>query len=102
MVVKYSRAQRRHDYARLKNKRQYHWGYGHKDEWNGRNANRGMISFMPKDVAGMVADTPAICSCEMCKNERRSAFSDSPLTMQERRREYDLQEGLDEYYATLL
>jgi len=33
MTEKYSRAQRRADRKRIIVKRQFHWGYGHKQEW---------------------------------------------------------------------
>ena len=97
MTHKFSRAQRRADRVRLKEKRQYHWGYGHKNDW-GRDAERGEICYMPPKVAGSVIETPTPCSCEMCRNERHSAFADNPLTMQERRQLDSFKDGLEEYY----
>ena len=73
MTQKFSRAQRRSDYARLKRKRQFHYGYGYKDEWNGMSPKAGDINFMPEDVAGKVTRTPCNCSCWMCGNPRRGA-----------------------------
>ena len=84
MIVKNSRAQRRHDRARLKKKRQYHWGYGHVSEWVGRTPEKaGEINYMSPKAAGMVVNTPAPCSCYMCGNPRRNSWGESPLTMQE-------------------
>lgn len=73
MVEKYSRAQRRHDRARLKIKRQYHWGYGLKKQMRGGKADntKGMIHYMSKKVAGKVVNTPTPCACMLCANPRR-------------------------------
>lgn len=98
MTQKYSRAQRRADYARLKKKRQYHWGYGHKNGWGREAEGRGEICFMTPRVAGGVVNTPTPCSCEMCRNERNSAFADNPLTMQERRALDYYNDSVEEYY----
>lgn len=98
MVIKNSRARRRHDRARLKNKRQFHWGYGHISEWVGRTPDvAGEINYMSARVAGGVVNTPTPCSCEMCKNKRKSAWSESPLTMQERKAEGAYKDGIEEY-----
>ncbi len=87
MVNKYSRAQRRHDRARLKVKRQYHWGYGHKSDWGRDIADiaDGKINYMSPEVAGGIVDTPTPCSCWMCINPRRGTGIDKVLTMQERK-----------------
>jgi len=83
MVIKHSRAQRRHDYLRLKSKRQFHWGYGHKDEWACRMPEEaGEINFMSPHTAGFVTRTPTPCSCWMCQNPRHAGWEES-LTMQE-------------------
>jgi hypothetical protein len=98
MIVKNSRAQRRHDRARLKKKRQFHWGYGHIDKWAGRTPDvAGNINYMPARIAGSVVNTPTPCSCEMCRNLRKSAWNDSPLTIQERKAESAYIDGVEEY-----
>jgi hypothetical protein len=86
MVEKYARAQRRSDRARLKTKRQFHWGYGRKDA-SVSGPPSGGINFMSPGVAGGVVNTPTPCSCWMCGNPRRSSnnWADSRLTMQERK-----------------
>ena len=85
MTEKYSRAQRRADYARIKAKRQFHWGYGHKTTWAGRDGTgRGNISYMAPQQAGLVARTSTPCSCWMCCNPRHAGFSRmEALTRQE-------------------
>lgn len=87
MVEKYSRAQRRHDRARLKIKRQFHWGYGHIAEWAGRTPEEaGNINYMSAVVAGFVVNTPTPCSCDGCGNPRKSnMWSSESLTLQERK-----------------
>ncbi len=87
MVVKYNRAQRRHDRERLRKKRQYYWGYGRKPGWIGwpPKDSRGQIQFMSARNAGMIVDTPTPCSCYMCGNPRRKAWADEILTIQERK-----------------
>ena len=86
MTERYSRAQRKADRKRLKVKRQFHWGYGHKDEWACRQpAEAGTINYMSPQTAGIVVNTPSPCSCWMCGNARRTLANGSPLTRQERR-----------------
>lgn len=85
MTIKFSRAQRRSDYARIKTNRQTHWGYGH-NNW------RGMAE-MPKRQAGIVANTPAPCSCWMCRNPRHVS---NQLTMQEQKAVIDYKDQLDD------
>jgi len=63
------RAERRHHYARLKNKR-LRKGY-----WDGLGALKGVH-------LGIAANTPCICSCEGCGNPRRHH---GELTLAERR-----------------
>lgn len=82
MTMKYSRAQRRADYARLKEKRQTHWGYGNQG-WR-QYCKHAPVKMSPA-LAGMVANTPTPCSCYMCGNPRRNSWADDPLTMQERK-----------------
>ena len=93
MIVKNSRAQRRHDRARLKNKRQYHWGYG-KQGWR-QHCEHKHIEMSPT-VAGQVVNTPTPCSCYMCGNPRRAPWAEDPLTMQERKAADSHYDGLDE------
>lgn len=85
MTEKYSRAQRRADRARIKIKRQFHWGYGHKQEW-WKDNKKGEINYMSPLQAGIIARTSTVCSCWMCGNPRRGgAWTNDfgPLTLQE-------------------
>lgn len=66
------RAIRRHHYERLKKNRKDYWGYARDEKPGG----------MPPRILGMVAQTPAACSCWMC-NRPRKIFGD--LTLQEQR-----------------
>ena len=51
-------------------------------------------------VVGIRATTPALCSCDMCGNPRRSAwFKKECRTMPERRSDATLSLGLEEYYT---
>ena len=59
------RAIRRHHYSRLKKKRQHYWGRELSD-----------------NDAGFVANTPASCSCSMCRNPRKT-FGE--ISVQEKR-----------------
>ena len=74
---------RRHHYARLKNTRRNHWGYG-KQGWRGI-AEAGFEE-MSKTVEGMVTRTPTPCSCYMCGNPRHYGW-ENKLTIQERKAE---------------
>lgn len=96
MTHKFSRAQRRADRARLKVKRQFHWGYGHKNNW-GREVARGEICFMDPSVAGTVVNTPTPCSCWMCGNPRHTLSNGSPLTRQEQKADDSFNDGLEDY-----
>jgi hypothetical protein len=103
MVNKFSRAQRRHDYRRLQKKRDRHWGYG-KNGWRD--------SRMPHRMKGMVANTPALCSCPMCGNPRHNGWdTNEKRTIQERKfdevweyeiEEYDMNERDMAKYAALV
>jgi len=96
MIVKNSRAQRRHDRARLKKKRHTHWGYG-KQGWRSYcGTERDSQYEMSPTTLGMVVNTPTPCSCYMCGNPRRAPWADDPLTMQERKAEASYFAGLDE------
>ena len=98
MTEKNSRAQRRHDRARLKKKRQYHWGYGHKDEWIGRTPDvAGDINYMSPKLAGMVVNAPGSCSCYMCGNPRRAPWAEHAWSMQERKAWDAAIDGIEEY-----
>lgn len=88
-----SRALRRHHRARLKIKRQFHWGYGRKSSWS--EPERGQINFMNPRTAGFVVNTATPCSCWMCHNPRRvGGWSGPRLTMQELK-------ALDAYYDSM-
>ena len=96
MTEKYSRSQRRADRKRIIKKRQYHWSYGLKDNWD-RHTERGEICFMPAATAGMIARTPKLCSCWMCGNPRKTLIDGSSLTMQERKALEDYENQLDDH-----
>jgi len=89
MVIKFSRAQRRHDrmrmYNHVKQLNKYAW-------WDdGRETEEEL-----KKWYGLFRDNASKCSCQMCCNIRNSLFADHPLTMQERRAEYKYKDGLEE------
>ena len=94
MTIKHSRAQRRHDRARLKKKRRNHWGYG-RQGW--RSYCHVGINEMSKAQAGMVVNTPTPCSCYMCGNPRRNSWGESPLTIQERKAWDAAIDSIEEY-----
>lgn len=97
MIVKNSRAQRRHDRARLKNKRRTHWGYG-KQGWRSYcGTERDSQYEMSPGTLGMVVNTPTPCSCYMCGNPRRSPWAECSLTMQERKAEEAYADDVEEY-----
>ena len=104
MVIKNSRAQRRHDRHRLKKTRSHHWGYGYGGwrDWTTYRLNPEDIFMSPK-IAGQVVNTPTPCSCHMCRNVRRSGFvkTSEKLTFQERNQVIILKEELDDYYCGL-
>lgn len=95
MTQKYSRAQRRADYARLKKKRRNHWGYGGQG-W--RSYCYEGVRTMPPEVAGSVVNTPTPCSCYMCGNPRRNSWANvyEARTLQERKAFDSYKAGLDE------
>ena len=82
-----TRAMRRHHYARLKNNRKQHWGYGNQNWRDGE--------VMSETTAGMVTRTPTPCSCYMCGNPRHKKF-ENPLTIQERKAEEEYEYQLEE------
>lgn len=102
MVVKFSRAQRRHDRKRLKKKRQFHWGYGYKRTWYLKppeDIRGNTIDYMSPKIAGMVITTPHPCSCAMCGNPRRTLAGDlGELSIQEIRALDDFHDQLDELF----
>lgn len=59
------RAIRRHHYSRLKKKRKNYWGWAESDR-----------------KTGILANTPATCSCFMCGNPRRQI---GEISLQEKR-----------------
>ncbi len=91
---KFSRAQRRADYRRLKNKRKNHWGYG-TNGWRGYWEHG--LEVMSKRQAGMVVNTPAPCSCWMCCNPRHS-YMEKTLTRQELKAKDSFKDGVAEYF----
>ena len=95
----FSRSQRRKDRVRIRTKRQFHWGYGHKDEWACRMPEEaGEINFMSPEVAGMVINTPTPCSCWMCQNPRHAGSSmKEVLTRQELKAEDKFKDEVQEW-----
>lgn len=72
------RAVRRHHRERLKKVRQFYWGRDLRGDAR---------------VIGVLVNTAAICSCWMCRNERRLT---GERTVQERKQlQYRLDEDLD-------
>ena len=98
MVIKFSRAQRRHDRVRMYNhvKQLYRYSW-----WKD-----GATEEELKKWYGRFRDNAAICSCSMCMNPRRGGWeSKYPLTMQERKAEdayYDGIEEIEEIYGITL
>lgn len=98
MVVKYSRAQRLHDRARMYKKARklqeswWNWPNSIGDPlWGGGNIDENTIH----QAACKIRDNLKWCSCTMCCNQRRGAWNTSEmLTMQERR-------AIDAYYDGL-
>jgi len=90
MVIKFSRAQRRHDRMRMYNhvKQLYMYAW-----WNdGRSTKEELDMWY-----GRVRDNASRCSCSMCCSPRRGGWeSKYPLTMQERRAEDAYYDGLEE------
>lgn len=80
-----NRALRRHHARRIKNKRKDHWFTGEKT---------------PAQL-GVLAKTPAICSCIRCGNPRRQQVGSqrSRKTLQEYRNELSYKEGMAQTYA---
>ena len=89
-----TRAMRRHHYARLKNNRKQHWGYGNQN-WRG-TCQAEVVNMSPK-TAGFVTRTPTPCSCYMCGNPRRAAW-ENPLTIQERKAEEAYEYQIEELF----
>jgi len=87
-----TRAVRRHHYARLKNTRRQHWGYGKQGFRS--DCHHEIVNMSPAE-AGMVTRTPTPCSCWMCGNPRHNGW-EIKLTMQERKAleayEYQIEE----------
>ena len=69
-----SRANRRHQTARLKKARKLYWGHG-------GSSYTTYDTMTPKQL-GKVVQYPAVCSCFMCGNARRT---DKQLTHQEKK-----------------
>lgn len=101
MTIKFSRAQRRADRARLKVNRQFYWGYGRKDNWFKRIPERGVIDYMNPRQASNVVNNPASCSCWMCGNPRRGACPNysnmGTLTKQEMDAKANYEDGVKEW-----
>ena len=88
MVVKYSRAQRRHDAARMYNRavrkiREWEFDEEHL-KWRACRIFNNMKN----------------CSCWMCRNERTNGWNSNEmkLTMQERKARDSAKDSLEEYY----
>ena len=90
MVVKFSRAQRRHDrmrmYKHVKQLYKYAW-------WD----SDSITEKERKKWYGLFRDNASRCSCSMCCNPRRGGWeSKYPLTMQERKAEDAYNDGMEE------
>lgn len=90
MVIKFSRAQRRHDRMRMdKHVRQlemYRW-------WKGGRSTEEEL----KQWYGRFRDNASRCSCSMCMNPRRGGWeSKYPLTIAEKQAEDAYYDGLEE------
>ena len=83
------RADRRHHYNRLKNRRidLNYWG---------RYGDQGMPKWT-KPVLGMAVNTPCNCSCTMCGNPRRH-FSET--TLAEQRNKDSFEDLMLDYYIS--
>jgi hypothetical protein len=84
-MEKFNRAVRRHHVARLKHKRQYYWGYGTRGHSGcALDEPPGPPERMDEKVLGKVVQTPQMCSCLGCGNQRHNTAGWEP-TLQERR-----------------
>ena len=99
-MIKFSRAQRRFDYARLKAKRSTYWGYG-LNGWRAGYQEHG-FGIMSDRQAGMVTNTPTPCACWVCQNPRQTFSWGSPLTMQEQKAFDNYKDQYDESTLRLL
>jgi len=88
MINKYSRAQRRCDYARLKKVRANYWGYGTSSYLGDR--------YMQPRTLGLSINTPSPCSCWMCKNPRKVWKGKENITIQERKAKDFAKDSLEE------
>jgi len=90
MVNKYSRAQRRHDRARL-NKRAKGklggWGW-YPDVWTDKEIQR---------YIGRFRDNMKACSCWMCKSPRKNRWLGNLLTLQELKAKDAYKDGIEDY-----
>ena len=94
MVVKYSRAERRHHAARMKKRAKFiietQWWFTNLEAYY----EPGNKNHSAEQTANRMFNNMKVCSCYMCCNERRNPYTDNPLTMQE-------QKALDSYYDQL-
>ena len=92
MVIKYSRAERRHHSARMF-KRAYHI----------IETNWFLFEDDPEQInlfANRQYNNMKICSCQMCCNVRRSHWADSPLTLQELKAQDNAKDSFEDYYTS--
>lgn len=103
MVVKYSRAQRRHDRKRmfkraLKLQKDW-WSWGDREVvlWGGKVATEEDLHA----AASMIRDNMSVCSCPMCCNQRHNDWAGKKerLTMQELRADDAFKDGLKDWYG---
>ena len=83
------RAERRHHYHRLKEKRKKYWLYTGWIDWEDTDTRLGRLT-----------ETPKPCSCYMCMNQRHNDWlpHKERITRQELKSEIDFEEQLEEYF----
>ena len=86
-MEKFNRAVRRHHVARLKSTRRFYWGYGrdgYRHSGNAQDEAPRAPEGMSEKVLGKVVQTPQMCSCLGCGNQRHNTAGWTP-TVQEQR-----------------
>jgi len=100
MVIKFSRAQRRHDRARMYKKARklqelwWSWPQSKGDPlWGGGHIDEDTMH----SATSRLRDNMKCCSCWQCGNPRRSGFGYKySITMQERKADYKYKDELKE------
>jgi hypothetical protein len=95
---KFDRATRRHHVQRLKKARRYYWGFGRSSyRHNGSAIDRAPSppKGMDDRLLGKILNTPQLCSCLGCGNQRHNTAGWTP-TLQEQRWAVQYREQLEE------